>query len=914
MKTFLQGDILTAEDLNANFAEAAASGGGTGYTGSVGFKGSSGNVGYQGSAGSAGTGYSGSVGYQGSVGVVGYTGSAGVGTGYQGSLGDTGYTGSIGSTGYQGSLGNTGYQGSLGITGYTGSIGSTGYQGSQGSSGYQGSLGNTGYTGSIGSTGYQGSQGETGYKGSTGDIPVAGNNTEILFNDSGNVSSNLNFTFDKNNLILAVNNIHANTITLPANGYIDFNTSTYKPSFQSGRLYYDNEEKTWVGYGDGTEFEISLGQREWVRCRNSSGATIYKGQPVYVTGVHIPGNPVHGHHPTVALADASDVVKKDVLGLAGEDILDGNHGYVVVRGYIEGLDTSALTSGQRIHLGFSAPGVLQTIAPEYPNWPMDVGLCLTSNSTVGTIYVNINDHSVERFRVAYDAVIGGDLTVENNLYVGGNVTTTSAVNLNVDSNLIYLGGGDTIANTNFTGSGLNDANFRGVYEGSGSTSYYVKIDTTGVPDKFSWSFANNFSIIEAANVAITGSRQALANGISIEFSANTGHTLNDVWYGTASPINVDLGLVGNYNDSSYKHAGFFRDASDGYWKVFDSYTPEPSAAVDIDTSNNTFRIADFQANIVAAASVTIGGDPVVSNTYATDTFISNTYALSGSLVLGNTYIGNSSYGAIWMGDAAKTSARRLSLWTDYDRNASFISIDNRTAYLNVALTAARGHYGTYISANNYSEQLNSAGTTRYNSGIYGNQTVIRNSDAAQFSNAYLSYAYTYSSVIYNYANGTSNSQITTASGYRSVISTYSSGKIVSAYGFYTTIAPGDATVTGNIETARGLYVGIGTNNSAANVGTGYILQGTYPSAANINQRNGIHLTNESNNYFSANVSIGGFLKPSKAFLGIPQVAANTNGSNYTVYAEGGYGFSIHSFTISVGDTVTVEDGATWKIV
>lgn len=55
--------------------------------------------------------------------------------------------------------------------------------------------------------------------------------------------------------------------------------------------------------------------------------------------------------------------------------------------------------------------------------------------------------------------------------------------------------------------------------------------------------------------------------------------------------NIDLGFAGNYNDGTYKHAGFFRDASDGFWKPFDGYTPEPDAAVDIDTSNNTFNIA-----------------------------------------------------------------------------------------------------------------------------------------------------------------------------------------------------------------------------------------------------------------------------------------------------------------------------------
>jgi hypothetical protein len=113
-----------------------------------------------------------------------------------------------------------------------------------------------------------------------------------------------------------------------------------------------------------------------------------------VTGVHIPGNPVHGHHPTIAPADASDMSKMDVIGITGEDIAIGAHGYVVVRGYIEGLDTSSLVSGQRAHLGFATPGTIVRYAPEYPNFPVDLGICLTANSTTGTFYVDIKSHSM----------------------------------------------------------------------------------------------------------------------------------------------------------------------------------------------------------------------------------------------------------------------------------------------------------------------------------------------------------------------------------------------------------------------------------------------------------------------------------------------------------------------------------------
>jgi hypothetical protein len=63
----------------------------------------------------------------------------------------------------------------------------------------------------------------------------------------------------------------------------------------------------------------------------------------------------------------------------------------------------------------------------------------------------------------------------------------------------------------------------------------------------------------------------------------------------STQTNPDMGWVGNYNDGNYQHAGFFRDASDGIFKVFDNYTLEPDANIFIDTTNVSFRLANLQA-------------------------------------------------------------------------------------------------------------------------------------------------------------------------------------------------------------------------------------------------------------------------------------------------------------------------------
>lgn len=79
-------------------------------------------------------------------------------------------------------------------------------------------------------------------------------------------------------------------------------------------------------------------------------------------------------------------------------------------------------------------------------------------------------------------------------------------------------------------------------------------------------------------------------------TANLSVTDNMIYLADGNTTtNIDIGFAGNYNDGTYAHAGLFRDASDGRWKFFDSYIPEPDAAVDINTSHASFNLAPLQA-------------------------------------------------------------------------------------------------------------------------------------------------------------------------------------------------------------------------------------------------------------------------------------------------------------------------------
>jgi len=237
---------------------------------------------------------------------------------------------------------------------------------------------------------------------------------------------------------------------------------------------------------------------------------------------------------------------------------------------------------------------------------------LTFSGTANEINTSVASNTVtiglpNNVTISNDLIIGGDLTVT------GVTNTVGAANLSIADQYVYMNTGDAIGDTgtNFTGSGLDDATFKGYFEGTTSTTYYVRIDSTGTPDTFEWS-KDNFATTEATGVAITGAEQALDNNIKILFAATTGHTNGDVWSGTAAPIAQDVGFWGNENNGTgkygYTHVGIFWDQSDRTWKAVSNYTPEPEGNINIGAAG--FEYAPFQAGEFISGSLVISGTEI----------------------------------------------------------------------------------------------------------------------------------------------------------------------------------------------------------------------------------------------------------------------------------------------------------------
>lgn len=101
--------------------------------------------------------------------------------------------------------------------------------------------------------------------------------------------------------------------------------------------------------------------------------------------------------------------------------------------------------------------------------------------------------------------------------------------------------GSSGISTTFTGAGLNDATFNGVYDTTSTATFTVEIDSTGTPDTFRW---RKDSGSWTSAVSITGSAQALSNSITVTFGATTGHTATNSWVFTTASSSSTYQLGG----------------------------------------------------------------------------------------------------------------------------------------------------------------------------------------------------------------------------------------------------------------------------------------------------------------------------------------------------------------------------------
>lgn len=304
----------------------------------------------------------------------------------------------------------------------------------------------------------------------------------------------------------------------------------------------------------------------------------------------------------------------------------------------------------------------------------------TANST-GIIPVS-NTHSLgdvsNRWNVyGSNGVFSGGVTIDGNLTVSGNTITISSQTLSVTDNMFYMNQGISANVTNAVGNGSAI-----IFTANNNFANGWDVFVSGVtPSSFNGTYHN----ITEANathfiVANTNTDTYVSGGMA------RGKT----------DSNPDIGFAAGYNDGSYHHAGFFRDATDGYFKVFDNYAPEPDTSVFIDTSNTSFRIANFQANDIIGSTANIATSVSTANLVVTgNASVNNILSLvsisaNGSLGSANQVLTSDGTTVYWansggggakttMSNTAPTSPEAGNLWWDTDTGRLYVYYEDGTS-------------------------------------------------------------------------------------------------------------------------------------------------------------------------------------------------------------------------------------------
>lgn len=317
--------------------------------------------------------------------------------------------------------------------------------------------------------------------------------------------------------------------------------------------------------GDGSDLTDVRAKTIEVAIKNVSAGPIDKGYPVHATGYSGSGE------VEVVLADAANSALMPAHFIALETITSGSVGRGLLSGAIQNINTVSFDVGDTIYV--AAGGGYANVAPSGEgNQIQNLGIVTRIDATQG----------------------GGEV------YGAGR----SAATPNLNSGNIFVGNAQNQSAT----ADLNNFTYEIVSSANIETTANLVTQTLLVNGEANVTGDVGF----AADLIVEGN--LTVNGTTTTISATSLAVEDNMIYLNANSnvTNPDLGFAGNYNDGSYKHAGFFRDATDGYFKVYDSYTPEPDAALDIDTAHASFNLADMQAN-------TFRGNLVVPGAYSMPT-------------------------------------------------------------------------------------------------------------------------------------------------------------------------------------------------------------------------------------------------------------------------------------------------------
>ena len=382
-----------------------------------------------------------------------------------------------------------------------------------------------------------------------------------------------------------------------ANGIRSSGILTTGNVIESGNLYYTNARVAanvaTLGYASNSYVNTRLLTKANVS--DLTSANISEVTNLYYTNARVYANVIELGYATNSYVNTRLLTKANVADLTTSNVTEGSNQYYTntrVQAYLGNISGNLIPSVNEIY---------------------NLG---SSTRRFKDLYLSGNTISLGETLLSADPATGG-FTISST-----NVERTGSITFSVEANAALV---SEIVTTNvITVDSITSNTWNGIYTSnvaeSTSNLYFTNARTraalssgTGVnfnSSTGSISISQNVDItsnVTFQNLLVTGNLTVTGNTVSLGVTSLAIED-NMIYLNANSEVtNPDLGFAGNYNDGSYHHAGIFRDATDGVWKFFENYAPEPDASPYIDTSHASFRLAnvavrDITGNVVGKVS------------------------------------------------------------------------------------------------------------------------------------------------------------------------------------------------------------------------------------------------------------------------------------------------------------------------
>lgn len=348
---------------------------------------------------------------------------------------------------------------------------------------------------------------------------------------------------------------------------LQFDTEHIATGHTTGRMYWDDSNKTATLDMQGSDVRLQLGQEMHVRATNTSGVTIPNGSAVRISGVT-------GTNLNIELAVSKIISFKasteinEILGLATEEILNNQSGYITTFGLVGDLDTSAFSEGDILYLSNTTSGSYSNTKPPAPYFQARVGVVKVSNNGAGVIISRpkeptfltdisqISSSGVipnEKAYLVYDD--STDLINFTNEFSGQTIIVTGTINgkdlvLGPTARISNSSGGALLFQSNINASGLNI---------TGSNILATDIKTTSASGSFSGSFIGDGSQVTnvvSSSYALTASYVETAQTSSYVLNAVSSSYATSALSASYAPSSPSI-------SSSYATTASFAQSGDG---------------------------------------------------------------------------------------------------------------------------------------------------------------------------------------------------------------------------------------------------------------------------------------------------------------------------------------------------------------